>query len=439
MANSDKTYDVIVIGAGAAGLAAAAELAEAGRTVLIIEARDRLGGRAFTVDSRRGSAMPIDLGAEFVHGRSPHIFDVCDEALIPLVSMQADQRMVRGGKVVESDDFWHEVDRVFNEMMNEEGKPDTTFSAFLSGVKVSQEAKESALRYAEGFNAADADKMSVQALIVDQKASDEIEGDEGYRMVGGYRQFINAMADRARKAGVEIALETVAERIEWTRGSVRVSTAGDSIDSGRACIVTIPISLLQSRSIQFVPALDEKFRHIDRIIMGKVVRIIFECRSLFWERRTLAGDESDLRTMSFLHFRDAEYFPTWWTQAPVRVPLLVAWASGKYALKMEAMDRQRIISLAQQELGTLFNMPPDEIASQIEQVHFHDWDNDPYSRGAYSYVGVNGLEAQHELATPVEGTLFFAGEATVTQGAIGTVHGAIATGKRAALELIAGV
>jgi monoamine oxidase len=70
-------------------------------------------------------------------------------------------------------------------------------------------------------------------------------------------------------------------------------------------------------------------------------------------------------------------------------------------------------------------------------MHFHDWDNDPFSRGAYSYVGVNGLEAQRLLASPVENTLFFAGEATVTQGAIGTVHGAMATGKRAAREVIA--
>lgn len=437
MTNSGKTYDTIIIGAGAAGLAAAAELGEAGRGVLLLEARDRLGGRVFTVDSTRGEAMPIELGAEFVHGRSPHIFDVCDNALIPLVAMQADQRMVQSGRVVDSDDFWHEIEHVFAEMMEQEGEPDTTFSAFISSAEVSQEAKESALRYAEGFNAAEADKLSVQGLIVDQKASDEIDGDEGYRMVGGYRRFISVLAERVRAAGVEIVLSSVVQRIEWSSGSVQVATTGDTTFTARTCIVTVPLSLLQSRAIAFFPPLESKFAHIDRIIMGKVVRVALEFRSCFWESRTLPEDSSDLRTMSFLHFRDAVYFPTWWTQAPVRVPLLVAWASGRYAMKLEGKEAQEIVALAKTELATLFSMPLSEVDSQLVHAHFHDWSNDPYSRGAYSYVGVDGLAAQRELAAPVDGTLFFAGEATTTQGAIGTVHGAVITGKRAAREVIA--
>jgi monoamine oxidase len=393
-----------------------------------LEARDRIGGRVFP------DADGVDLGAEFVHGRSPHIFEIADRAGIPLVTVSQNHRYLGGGKVLQSDDFWEGIETVFGEMSKREGQPDTAFSAFLESLSASKSAKESALYYAEGFNAAEAEKLSVQGLIVDQNASEKISGDEQFRFLGGYRQLIEWMVGEASRA--EIVLNKEVTRIEWKRRHVKVFISDDESYVGSACIVTLPLGVLQAHTVSFVPMLPEKFAHIDRIVMGKVVRMVFTFRSCFWEDRKFEDDKEDLKSLGFVHSRDADCFPTWWTQAPVRVPTLVAWASGKYAIEMSGLPRDEIILRAKQSMCSLFGMKMLEVEEQIVDVHFHDWDADPFSRGAYAYVAVDGLSAQRELASPVEGTLFFAGEATSVGGHIGTVHGAIATGKRAADEIL---
>lgn len=429
MTESSKTYDVIVLGAGAAGLAAAADLATGGRSVLILEARDRVGGRTFTDDNG------IEFGAEFVHGRAPETFGIADEAHIPLVTVADDHRYIRGGRVVEGSEFWKGVEEVFARMLDEEGKPDTAFSAFLASVDVEQDAKDTALSYAEGFNAAEADNLSVQGLIVAQKGADSIGGDIAFRLIGGYRRFVDELQSNAERTGVEIKLGKVVSEVDWTRGTVVVHCPNGERFTGSACVVTLPLGVLQARDVSFSPALDSKFANLDRIVMGKVVRVTFELKSCFWEGRRLPEDSSDLTSVSFLHHRDARYFPVWWTQAPIRIPRLVAWASGKFAMRMSELSRAEIIRNAKSEMAALFAMSKAEIEAQVLSAHFHDWDSDPFSRGAYSYVAINGLQAVTELAAPVDGTLFFAGEATCAEH-IGTVHGAIASGRRAAKQIL---
>lgn len=429
MTESSKTYDVIVLGAGAAGLAAAADLAAVGRSVLILEARDRVGGRTFTDDSG------IELGAEFVHGRAPETFGIADEARIPLVTVGDDHRYVRGGRVLEGSEFWKGVEEIFDRMLDEEGKPDTAFSAFLKGVDVEQEAKETARSYAEGFNAAEADKLSVQGLIVAQRAADSIGGDIAFRLLGGYRRFIDMLRQNAERNGAQIRLSTTVSKVEWKPGAVAVYCPNGEKYIAAACVVTLPLGVLQAGDVSFSPALYSKFAHLDRIVMGKVVRITFELRSCIWEGRQLPGDSSDLTSVSFLHYSDAQYFPVWWTQAPIRMPRLVAWASSKFAMRMSDLPREEIIRHAKREMAALFAMSESEIEAQVLSAHFHDWDSDPFSRGAYSYVAVNGLQAVAELAAPVDRTVFFAGEATCAEH-IGTVHGAIASGRRAANQIL---
>ena len=187
-----------------------------------------------------------------------------------------------------------------------------------------------------------------------------------------------------------------------------------------------------------MPALSEKESSANKLAMGQVVRIILRFRERFWEGLRLptkGGAADNLEDLAFLHAPD-ELIPTWWTQLPVRVPLLVGWVGGPGVEKLSFDAGPSLLDKSVHALSNIFAIPRREIEELFEGSYTHDWQRDPFSQGAYSYVPVGGLGAESELAKPVANTLFFAGEATNAEGHSGTVHGAIATGLRAAREII---
>jgi monoamine oxidase len=139
--------------------------------------------------------------------------------------------------------------------------------------------------------------------------------------------------------------------------------------------------------------------------------------------------------MNFLFSQDP-VFPTWWTLMPIDAPVLTAWAPADAAEKLSGLSNEAICEQALQALGRVLHMPVERCRAELLHAHTHNWQADPYSRGAYSYVAVGGFDTQRELAAPLENTLFFAGEATNYEGHHGTVHGAIASGYRAAEEIL---
>jgi monoamine oxidase len=173
--------------------------------------------------------------------------------------------------------------------------------------------------------------------------------------------------------------------------------------------------------------------------MGNVLKINLTFRERFWEEAKLwdeKGESVSFHDAGFFHCPDAP-LPTWWTQLPLRAPLLVGWAGGPRADRIRSAGNnfQFILDQSIASLARIFEVSSDEISGQLVESHLHDWADDPFSRGAYSYVPVNGLEAQQTLSRPVDNKLFFAGEATAV-GHIGTVHGAIQSGQRAANEML---
>src|SRR5439155_13074759 len=154
---------------------------------------------------------------------------------------------------------------------------------------------------------------------------------------------------------------------------------------------------------------------------GQVYRVTFRFLSAFWE-----GDET-LKRAGFVISKDKRFF-TWWTTLPIVSPLLTGWTAGSAADHFRHSDRSAVVAEAMESLERALNLK----APRPQAVYFHDWHDDPFFRGAYSYVPVNGLSAREALSRPVDSTLFFAGEATNMNGHGGTVHGAIASGLRAA-------
>lgn len=431
---------MIVVGAGAAGLVAASDLAEAGLSVLVLEARERMGGRIFTVNGV-GRQFPIELGAEFIHGRPPEIMGPLRHAKIPVTEVQGDNWCVQNRRISFCD-FFSEVDDIL-QRMSDDG-PDESFANFLKRCcsDASADTRQHALNYVAGFNAADPAQVSVHWLVRQMRAEEKIEGDRAFRARGGYRSFLELLQQQVAKSGLEVRHHTVVQRIVWRSGHVSIQAVCNKqpifVHSNRI-LITVPIGVLQARpgepgAIDFSPPLpQDKLNAIAGIEMGKVFRVVLHFHERFWDR--IHADGSRKRTlarMSFLFSQD-EWFPTWWTAMP-RLPIITGWAPWTSAEKL-ASDSMPIVERALHTLGGLLGLSVSEIEGLLDIAYYHDWQADPYSRGAYSYIKVGSANAPEILSRPVKDTVFFAGEAADMTGNNGTVHGAIASTKRAVARI----
>jgi monoamine oxidase len=163
--------------------------------------------------------------------------------------------------------------------------------------------------------------------------------------------------------------------------------------------------------------------------MGPVVRVSLCFAAKFWQ------DEPAMADVSFL-FTDDPEFPTWWTSNPLPYPILTGWAAGPNASVHTGRSQDAIIQSAVGALARILELDEGKLRQQLTGAYAHDWQQDPFSRGAYSYASVGGIDAARALAAPVAETLYFAGEAANCDGYNGTVHGAMASGDRAARELL---
>ena len=431
---------ILIIGAGAAGLAAARDLSRAGWTVTVLEARDRIGGRIFTL-SETDSPAPIELGAEFIHGRSPALWEIARAAHLKIHEVSEHHWYFDDGKLSRSRDFWRNVQGLMNKMKSSDA--DQSFRQFLDSVPDSpdsQRAKDMATRHIEGFHAANIDRIGMRGLVKANEAADPIEGNKSFRFQDGYDPLVQALRAEAENYGASFHLNITVTAIHWQGMQVEVRTSGADVYEASAALITLPLGILQSRQedggIQFVPELPAaKQSAIEQLAVGNVIRINLMFRERFWESAKVwdeHGTAVSFRNAGFFHCPDAA-IPTWWTQLPLRAPLLVGWIGGPAADRLRS--KGALVDQAINSLSLILNAPSAEIHRQLEASYVHDWHDDPFSRGAYSYVPVDGLEAQQVLSQPLDNKLFFAGEVTCT-GHVGTVHGAIQSGQRAAQEVL---
>ena len=451
---------IVVIGAGAAGLAAARELTHAGRDVVVLEARERVGGRVLT-HREQSSPVPIELGAEFVHGRSPELFQIATAANLELYEVSERHWYFEKEKVSKAGEFWRSIEKLTSNM--KAADRDQSLNEFLHTLPHDEDtrrAKSMLVRYVEGFHAANIERVGTRGLVVDNEAAAEIDGDNAFRLIDGYDSLIHALRAEAESRGAQFHFNTIVKEIRWTDAETRLACVhqGAPIEFAAShVIVTLPISLLKKpdsevAAIRFSPELPtDKRAAIEALPMGNVLKINLLFRDRFWEtvkRWDENATQVDFRDAAFFHCPGAP-LPTWWTQLPMRAPLLVGWTGGPNAERvMQAAgygeqkagqsgdDNSYLINQAIESLARIFNLSRNEIEAQLQASYIHNWSADPFTRGAYAYVPVNGLDDQRILAQPVAEKLFFAGEAT-SIGHIGTVHGAIQSGQRAAREILA--
>lgn len=428
-------FDVVVVGAGAAGLSAARELTRAGLKVLCLEARDRIGGRILTVHDPL-SPIPIELGPEFVHGRPPEIWRIIRSAGLTAYSCFEKAIHIRNGKPRRREDAWLMTGKVLEEMQKAaESGPDQTFAEFLATSRHSEDAEQLASSYVEGFNAARKEVIGIASLTQDAKAADAIDGDNSFRILNGYDSVVKFLAAGVEDLHSSLRLNAIVERIEWQAGSATVHFRSGIVDRSdtvttRRVILTVSLGVLHAESIRFDPEPTDILAAAHKLSFGDVMRIVLRFREPFWE-----GNE-ELGEFGFL-LSDQQFFPTWWTPLPIRAPIITGWSAGPRADRLKGKSREEIVARAVADLAKVTNFDSQRVSGLLQAAKFHDWSSDPFALGAYSYVPAGALPARKTLAQPVSDTLFFSGEATELNGHSATVHGAIASGRRAAQQIIA--
>jgi monoamine oxidase len=425
--------DVLVIGAGLAGLAAARRMADAGRRVIVLEARDRIGGRVHTVHES-GWPAPVEAGAEFVHGQSAELGHLLRGAGVKTDAVAERHYRAAGGRI-EKIDFDAVWDPVVERLNHLPAGADPPFTEFLRDrcPDLSPADREAATGYVEGFNAADARRLSTRWLKETEAAVGEESGPPA-RPRGGYGQLADWLRGQLDPKLVEVRLNARVRVVRWRPGHVGITLAGppDVEVSAPAAVVTLPLAVLRRPpgspgAVTFDPDPPGKRDAWAALAVGSVVKVAVRFREPFWEDAT--------PRLGFLHTPGGP-LQVWWAGGRTAPTVLTGWAGGPTADALAGLDPRAILDRA---IGHLADVFPDRRGSLIDLVddwRVFDWQTDPLAGGAYSYVPVGGLDAVRRYAQPVERTLFFAGEATDERYA-GTTAGALASGVRAADQVLA--
>jgi len=429
-------YDIAVLGAGAAGLAAARVLAQAGQRVVLLEARDRIGGRIFTHHTvpSQSAAVPMELGAEFIHGLPQATWDLVNEARLKTYELDGDGLSFANGRFESGEEYQQHpaaaIDQMTGWLAKQPPGTDDTFAHYLEHAGIDAAQRKRATSYVEGFNAADSRVIGIAALAKQQLAEDAIQSDRLFHIEAGYDALMRFLAEKFLAAGGTLRLQHPVQQVRWSRGAVVLS----GLDAGgqrfellaARALLTLPLAVLNAGTVEFNPAPEEILAHAARMAVGAAVRISLNFDAKFWQE-----------DLSFL-LSPAEALTTWWTPMPDRAPLITGWAGGTKAVALGQRMRDPN-ALLEESLGVLsrvYGLATRELRLRLLRWQTHDWQTDPYARGAYSYAPAGALNASEKMAQPVSDTLYFAGEHTDTTGHWGTVHGALGSGLRAAAQIL---
>lgn len=459
-------YDVVIIGAGAAGLAAATVLTRHGRTVALVEARDRIGGRIHTIRPPEAT-LPVELGADFVHGRPHETFAIAHKAGLRLYEQTGNSWAAHDGRLHSAYGDNDDDDNATSDDADEDGDISAIFAAihnwkgddrslqdFLDERFAGErwaEARQRIRGYAEGFDAADVDRVSIAWLRQTELASDAIDGNRQFRVLDGYDRVMAALGDPLAATAAVVRLRSVARELRWQRGHVDVrlvSPEGASLDSinARAALITLPLGMLARSfdqpespgAVRLLPEPPGTREALSHLAMGHAMKVVLLFDQVFWDvlpgRHRGKRGPTAMPRLSFL-FSEDPVMPTWWTAHPVVAPMLTGWAAGPRAARLANETAEVIADEAVAALSRVLGMSRADLDALVVARYAHNWGNDPFARGAYSYIRAGGMPAPAALAVPVEDTLFFAGEATNVEGHTGTVHGALQTGYAAAAAI----
>lgn len=417
---------VIVIGAGVSGLTAARDLAVGGADVTVLEARDRIGGRTWTADV---AGARIDLGGSWIHG--PRHNPLADEARRAGLTWANDGVWGTGLTVFIEGEGWAPTDVATTLVATQHDfDPDEAADALADTASYTDAADWYVADRRLVGRQADVARFGILWLeaalnIAGVPARVSVAGTAGYELhaggnvmiSGGYIKLVEHLA-----AGLEIRVEERVLSVDHGDERCEVTSATGVHECDRV-VVSVPLTVLQRRMITFNPGIPDHEASADRLAMANLEKAVFRFERRFWPEAS--------RRMTFVS--DDRRFPTWIdTTHHAGLPTLMAFYNPLVTPGMLERSLDERAAMALDVLRTMIPETPDPIA-----VHMTDWTGDPLANGSYSYVPVGGTQADmRQLGRPASGVLFFAGEHTVPTW-FGTVHGAFASGRRAAAEILA--
>jgi len=424
---TENRTDTLIIGAGMAGLTAARALAEAGQHVLILEARDRIGGRIHT---QHVGSEALELGAEFIHGRPPELWALIEEAGLATYERDGAKLCFEADELRECGNTREEIFHPLEALEDLTG-PDISFAQYLNRMQLPDEERDAIIGYVEGFNAADHREISAASLRAQQKAEESIEGNRIYRLREGYDQLPAYLANRIAEYKGSIRLNTPVREIRWQPAHVEAFTDTGSF-TARQAVVTLPLAVLQRGSVAITPSPEAVLQAASHLRMGQVCRFTLLFREPFWKH---LPPQPALQNLSFL-YSFSQMPPVWWTPHPEPGNSITGWVGGPRSSALTGLCSDDLAHHACASLARIFSLDAASLHQSLLGCYTHDWQHDPFALGAYSYVAAGGFDAPRQMIEPVGNTLFFAGEHTDTTGHWGTVHAAMRSGLRAAAQIL---
>ena len=423
---SRRATDFLIVGAGAAGLMAARELARSSKKVTVLEARDRCGGRIYPLSAQE-FGYPAEGGAEFVHGAAPVTRALMREARLALLPTAGTRWSARTGALSREESSFPDAGRFYQKL--KELRVDLPMAEFLEAHFAGRqyaELRRAVTRTVEGYDAADPHRASTFALR-DEWMGHGL-GRQG-RIAGGYGALIRFLVSECRRQGVSIHLGSAVTAIDESRGRIAACCHDGATLGADAAIVTVPLPVLPD--IALPQAVREKAVASSDIGFGNVVKILLRFKTKWWANR----GGRDLADLTFL-FSSATV-PTWWTQHPAKYPVLTGWFAGPKADTVARLTVSQLVDMGLASLAEIFDLSLDRMTRDLVTSQAINWGNDPFARGAYSYATPKTREAQSALRNPDGGAVFFSGEALYAGPDMGTVEAALASGRVTAQTILA--
>jgi monoamine oxidase len=412
---------VLIVGAGAAGMYAAHLLATKGVEVVVLEATAIHGGRVRPLENFAN--FPLELGAEEIHGENSVYYEMVKQSGADIIGEETEDYYYIGNELLdreeaeENKDFIEAID--FIDAIQDYSGQDISLADYLKNEEIDESVYHIINAEVANEHGTSAERIGMAGLALE--AQIWAAGEENFMLTD--RSHLSIIEENCKDILEKINYNQVVKSIDYSENLVSVGTQDGANYTANAVIITVPITILKAGAINFYPALPtNKQNAIQKIGMDAGMKIILKFKTPFWQPNTgsIFG----------------KLIPEYWVSSEGRSKeeyVLTALVNGKNAeyLSQQGEDATNLII---SELDTIFgNKLP---SSSLEKSYIMDWSKEPFIKGAYSYDTVGIGESRKILATSLDGMVFFAGEATCTNGHHASIHGAMESAKIAVDEFL---